>query len=308
MEHVSLPIVTGIGIVVFTAIAAKLYFNWIQPRDKTTSQELRTLLDPQTKYPLKLVERHVISHDTRRFRFALPSSQHILGLPVGQHVYLSCRVNEQLVIRPYTPVTSDDDKGYVDLVVKVYFKNVHPKFPDGGKMTQYLENLPIGETIDVRGPSGLLVHEGAGFLGIKPEKKLPATMVPFKKLNMIAGGTGITPMLQLIRNILKNPDDQTMMALLFANQTESDILLREELEEAVADHPGRLRLWYTVDRASEGWKYSTGFVSAEMMAEQMYPPADDTFVLMCGPPPMINFACQPNLDKLGFSSKLRFAY
>ena len=59
-------------------------------------------------------------------------------------------------------------------------------------------------------------------------------------------------MLQLIRNILKNPDDQTMMALLFANQTESDILLREELEEAVADHPGRLRLWYTVDRASEG--------------------------------------------------------
>ena len=76
----SLPIVTGIGIVVFTAIAAKLYFNWIQPRDKTTSQELRTLLDPQTKYPLKLVERHVISHDTRRFRFALPSSQHILGM------------------------------------------------------------------------------------------------------------------------------------------------------------------------------------------------------------------------------------
>lgn len=304
----SLPIVTGIGIVVFTAIAAKLYFNWIQPKDKASRQILKTLLDPQTKYPLKLIERHVISHDTRRFRFALPSPDHILGLPVGQHVYLSCRVNDQLVIRPYTPVTSDDDKGYFDLVAKVYFKNVHPKFPDGGKMTQYLENLPIGETIDVRGPSGLLVHEDVGFLGIKPEKKLPATMVPFKKLNMIAGGTGITPMLQLIRNILKNPDDKTVMALLFANQTESDILLREELEEAASSHPGRLRLWYTVDRASEGWKYSTGFVSADMIAEQMYPPADDTFVLMCGPPPMINFACQPNLDKLGFSPKLRFAY
>merc|ERR1712071_559537 len=48
---------------------------------------------------------------------------------------------------------------------------------------------------------------------------------------------------------------------------------------------------------------STAPVSYRLkMAEQMYPPADDTFVLMCGPPPMINFACQPNLDKLGFSS------
>lgn len=42
------------------------------------------------------------------------------------------------------------------------------------------------------------------------------------------------------------------MALLFANQTEADILLREELEEAVAEHPGRLKIWYTVDRPSEG--------------------------------------------------------
>ena len=54
-------------------------------------------------------------------------------------------------------------------------------------MTQYLENMAIGETIDVRGPSGLLVHKEAGLFSIKPEKKLPASHVPFKKLNMIAG-------------------------------------------------------------------------------------------------------------------------
>jgi hypothetical protein len=66
--------------VVFTAVAAKLYFNWLQPKEKSAKQkELKTLLDPQTKYPLKLIERHVINHDTRRFRFALPSPQHVLG-------------------------------------------------------------------------------------------------------------------------------------------------------------------------------------------------------------------------------------
>lgn len=75
---------TGIGIVVFTAVAAKLYFNWLQPRDASSKKkQLKALVDPQTKYPLKLVEREVLSHDTRRFRFALPSSEHVLGKTVN---------------------------------------------------------------------------------------------------------------------------------------------------------------------------------------------------------------------------------
>jgi cytochrome-b5 reductase len=57
-----------------------------------------------------------------------------------------------------------------------------------------------------------------------------------------------------------------------------------------------------------GWKYSTGFISAKMISEHLFPPSPDTLVLMCGPPPMINFACVPNLDKLGYDPKLRFAY
>lgn len=44
--------------------------------------------------------------------------KNIISLP-GQHIYLSAKINGQLVVRPYTPVSSDDDKGFVDLVVKV---------------------------------------------------------------------------------------------------------------------------------------------------------------------------------------------
>lgn len=79
---------------------------------------------------------------------------------------MSARIDGKLVIRPYTPVTSDDDHGYMDLVIKVYFKNVHPKFPDGGKMSQYLEAMNINDPIDVRGPSGLLVYKGLGLLNL----------------------------------------------------------------------------------------------------------------------------------------------
>lgn len=69
---------------------------------------------------------------------------------------------------------------------------------------------------------------------------------------LLAGGTGITPMLQLVRHITRDPDDSTEMSLLFANQSEDDILLKNELEEVAKTHPTQFKLWYTVDRPQEG--------------------------------------------------------
>ena len=60
-----------------------------------------------------------ITHDTRRFRFALPTEKHILGLPTGKHLYIFAEIGNEIIMRPYTPVTSDDDVGYFDLVIKV---------------------------------------------------------------------------------------------------------------------------------------------------------------------------------------------
>ncbi len=85
------------------------------------------LQDKEVKYPFKLVEKKVLSHDTRLFRFALPSNNDVLGLPTGQHIHLSAKINDQLVVRPYTPVSSDDDVGHMDLVIKV---SIMPCFLD----------------------------------------------------------------------------------------------------------------------------------------------------------------------------------
>ena len=77
-------------------------------------------MNPNEKYPLKLVEKVILSHDTRLFRhvvnlkyiesrnaasikfsksmvifrFELPSPAHCLGLPIGQHIYLSARCSD----------------------------------------------------------------------------------------------------------------------------------------------------------------------------------------------------------------------
>ncbi|KAJ8346606.1 hypothetical protein SKAU_G00280070 [Synaphobranchus kaupii] len=269
---------------------------------------LVTLLEPTVRYALKLIDKEVISHDTRRFRFALPSPDHILGLPIGKHVYLSARIDGNLVVRPYTPVSSDDDKGFVDLVVKIYFKNVNPKFPEGGKMSQFLESLRLDDVVDFSGPGGRMEYKGRGEFSLRPDKKSPWEMKTASSLGLIAGGTGITPMLQLVRAILKDPSDNTTCSLLFANQTEKDIILRDELEEVQARHPDRFKLWFTVDRAPEEWAFSQGFINADMISEHLPPPADDNLVLMCGPRPMKQLACYPNLDKLGYRQSQRFTY
>lgn len=303
-EPYVVPILAAVGTIAVIGLAVKFYKSWSDKKKKSPI----LLVDPVVKYSLPLIKKDIINHDTRKFRFALPTPNHVLGLPVGQHVHLTAKIAEEIIIRSYTPVSSDDDHGYVDLVIKVYFKNVHPKFPEGGKLSQYLDNLKIGDTVDFRGPSGRLVYKGHGNFCIKVLRKSPPMEYSVKKVVMLAGGTGITPMLQLIRAILKDPTDETQVSLLYANQTEKDILLRDELDEIAKNHPNKLKLWYTLDTARESWTYSTGYINADMIKQSMFPPSFETIVLMCGPPPMINFACNPSLDKLGYDSLLRFVY
>ena len=62
----------------------------------------------------------VVSHNVRRFRFRLPDKKMVIGLPTGSHITIAAKdVDGKDVMRPYTPVTDDTSKGYVDFVIKV---------------------------------------------------------------------------------------------------------------------------------------------------------------------------------------------
>jgi len=56
------------------------------------------------------------------------------------------------------------------------------------------------------------------------------------------------------------------------------------------------------------WKYGKGRVTGEMFKERLSPPSRDTITLMCGPTPMINSTCIPELEKLGYDSSMSFVY
>ncbi|CAF1213523.1 unnamed protein product [Rotaria magnacalcarata] len=307
LDTLTLAIIGGFGIICVSII----YLIKNKSSSGNTKQSKKksviiSLVNPDTKYKFPLVHKENISHDTRLFRFQLPSTKHVLGLPVGQHIYLTSHINGELVKRPYTPTTSDDNQGYFDLVIKVY---------PNGKMTQYLDKFSIGDVIDVSGPSGNLIYKDNGLFDIRPRKQDPFVTRRIHKLGLIAGGTGITPMYQVLNEILK---EQTSIVpgeridikiwLLFANQTEKDILLRDELEQLAASNSDRFKLWYTVDRESQEWKYSKGFINEDMLREHMPPPGDDVLICICGPPPMVKFACIPNLEKLGYAENIRFTF
>lgn len=285
-------------IVAMLVVAAFVVFQVLSSKKKIA-------LDSEKWQEFKLESKEFISHDVRKFRFALQSDKHVLGLPIGQHISLKFTdADGKEVQRSYTPVSSDDDLGYVDFVIKVYFKGVHPKFPDGGKMSQHMESLKVGDSMLMKGPKGHLDYKGNGSFTIA-HKRNNIISYKKKKIGMVAGGTGITPMLQIIRAILKNPDDKTELWLIFANQTEEDILLRKELEEIPKD---RFHLFYTLDRPPENWKYGSGFINPEMCEKHLPSPGPESMIFVCGPPPMIKFACAPAFDKLGFKESDWFAF
>lgn len=277
----------------------------------TTSKERQTA---------KLQMKTNLSHDTRLFRFALPQPKMVLGLPVGKHLRIWCpnptadankgktwngkedaESGNAEIERKYTPTSSDEDEGHFDLIIKVYKPN--DRFADGGKMSQWMERLEVGDSISLSGPWGLIEYCGMGLF------KKGKNEIQVEEVGMICGGTGITPMLQIIESILRNREDPTEISLLYANQTEADILCRARLEELQRENKKRFKVWYTLDRAPEqGWKYSEGFVSKEMIQERMPPPSKSSAILICGPPPMLKFAVHPNLDALAYDKDRRLEF
>jgi cytochrome-b5 reductase len=169
-------------------------------------------------------------------------------------------------------------------------------------MSQHMERLKIGDKMHMKGPKGHLTYHGKGKFDIVHKRQL--TTHKKRKIGMVAGGTGITPMLQVIRAVLKDPKDETELWLMFGNQTEEDILLRHELER-IPKH--RLHLFYTLDRPPADWKHGTGFVTEEMCRKHLPPAGEDTMIFMCGPPLMIK-SVQDHLLKLGLSEKDFFAF
>ncbi|KAL8710160.1 MAG: hypothetical protein Q9220_005243 [cf. Caloplaca sp. 1 TL-2023] len=153
-------------------------------------------------------------------------------------------------------------RGYLDFVVK--------KYPNG-PMSSHMHDMEPPQRLDFKGPIPKYQWE--------PNKH--------DHIALIAGGTGITPMYQLCRAIFSNPLDKTKVSLVFGNVSESDILLKHELQDLENTYPQRFKAFYMLDNPPDGWpEASTGYISKQLLKTVLPEPKEGgrVKIFVCGPP------------------------
>lgn len=144
-------------------------------------------------------------------------------------------------MRSYTPISADVVPGYFDLLIKSY---------PTGNISRHLATLKVGDKMKVRGPKGAMIY----------------TPNMVRRFGMISGGTGITPMLQVAKAVLRGRryGDTTEVDLIFANVDEKDILLKEDIDKLERED-SRFHVYYVLNNPPTGWTGGVGFVTPEMI-------------------------------------------
>lgn len=163
---------------------------------------------------------------------------------------------DKLLIRSYTPtrpITADEDDGTFEHTVKTYFPD---KNQPGGAFGNFLLRMPLGQHVEVCGPTGEIVYLGNGEFEIEGQRRT------FRKVNLIVGGSGLTPGYALVERIfedIQNRADQgTQVRVIDASKAEGDILLHEELDRLEQESRGRIRIAHVVSHPSDKDKWEQG--------------------------------------------------
>lgn len=211
------------------------------------------------------------THDTKTFRFDLPADATLDMLP-GDFLYVHTTIDGKSIKRAYTPSSLPGSTGFFDLTVKRY---------ESGVVSRYLHKQQIGDSVLMSGPN----PGGHWVDGM-------ATRVGF-----VAGGTGITPMISIIRWILTKRIDAELF-LIFANKAETDIIRRHEWDQYLRDYPN-FHCHHVLEQPPAGWTQGTGRVTPDVLRRHLPPPGPGTCVFLCGPPPMVD-ALEGSLKALGY--------
>merc|ERR1712130_309527 len=227
-----------------------------------------TFLSMKEWQEIKLIEATSLTHNVKLLRFALPTPEHISGISVASCVSVGFKNEEGKVKgKPYTPISRINQTGTLEFAIKEY---------PNGVVSSHKCGLNPGDTVLIKGPW----------------KKYPYEANSKRVIGMVAGGTGITPMLQVAQEILGNPDDNTELSLIFCNVSEDDIMLRDQLDALQSQH-SNFKIHYVVDKASPGWTGGSGYMNIDMVKRYLPAPNTNSVIFVCGPGGMVKHVSGP---------------
>ncbi|MEV6350875.1 2Fe-2S iron-sulfur cluster-binding protein [Actinoplanes sp. NPDC051851] len=190
----------------------------------------------------------------------------------GQFFTLAVEIDGRTVRRPYS-ASSAPGSSRLTLTVKRV---------EGGLVSTYInKRMRKGDRIRLLGPSG-------SFHAAEPSRRLI----------LIAAGSGVTPMMSIIRASVET----TRITLLYGNRSEEDIIFAAELAALEKEHEGRFAVRHLLSRADRSWTGLRGRIDAPALRRELTD--DDGEFLVCGPAGMLT-AVREVLDELGVPEERR---
>ncbi|KAJ1957464.1 hypothetical protein EC988_000822 [Linderina pennispora] len=226
--------------------------------------------------PVQLQQSQQLTHDVKRLTFQLDSDKKLGNYTSSAVLFRVTLPSGKTELRPYTPVSHELQRGSCDFVIKRY---------DDGQVSPALHDLEPGDKVEMWGPIPNFSY--------KPGE--------YTDIGMIAGGSGLTPMFQLINRVVNDPNDKTRITLVFANKSKDDVFLKDQLDRFATQHPDKFKVHYVLTKASEDWAGELGYVDREKIQKYMPPASTNSLIAVCGPPAMMRSVCgsKPNVMKQG---------
>ena len=195
------------------------------------------------------------THDAKTLRFLLPPNATLAARP-GQFLTFQWTIDGKLVPRSYSISSSPTQAGYIDIT---------PKRVANGRVSQFLnDHAHPGLTVKAQGPYGRFCFDPARD----------------KRIVLIAGGSGITPMMAILHYIddLCIPVDST---LVYCVRTERDLIFRTDLE-ALQARSRNFRYVPVLSQPGSDWTGWKGRLRSEILDREIQRTMESTFFL-CGP-------------------------
>lgn len=190
----------------------------------------------------------------------------------GQYINVHLRLDGILTSRPYSISSSPGQGAYYDITIR--------KQADGFVSTHLVERVSPGDTFTTSAPTGQFVYNPV-FHG--------------KDLVFLAGGSGITPFMSMIRDVTDRGRNRRI-TLIYGSRQSDDVIFTDELARCVRGS-GTLRATHVISEPAPGFPGRSGFITADLIREVAGDLSGKMFYV-CGPEVMYTF-CLAALGSLG---------
>jgi ferredoxin-NADP reductase/ferredoxin len=258
-------------IVAENAILEKYGFDY-----STKKGEVRSLIDALHPQNLDLTVSEIVQEtaSAKSIKLVSEDGSHP-PFQAGQYINVFVETDGIRTSRPYSIASSPAQTGYYEIMVR--------RVEDGFVSNYLLDELKPGDRLSSSSPSGYF-HYNPLFHG--------------DKLVFIAGGSGITPFMSMIRE-LADKNLSRRLHLFYGSRVEDDVIYREEIDRISSVH--RNFTWDLVlSEPVPSFKGLKGFINAGLIKERLKDLGWTFFV--CGPEAMYQF-CLPELEKLSIPAR-----